>query len=122
VDWTAAIAVDQALREQLSCRDVTRPGEMKADRESPLRLEGQPQPSLMTPNLDPRLIHQKASNTTNSEAIVQMAEALDPTPNRDIAPRTEILQAREHGSQTQTLEAHIRGVQHEPEENPLTFK
>jgi hypothetical protein len=35
------------------------------------------------------LIDEEASNTPNSEAVVQMAEALNPIPDRDIAARID---------------------------------
>jgi hypothetical protein len=64
---------------------------MEAKKEPPVRLEGQPQPSFLASNLDPRLIHHETSNPPNRETIVQMAEALNPTPDRDVTPRTDIL-------------------------------
>lgn len=85
VDWMPAIAVDQALQEQLSRQDVTRPREIEPEEEPPVGLESQPQPSLLTAYLNPRLINHEASNTTNREAIVQTAETLNPIPDGDMA-------------------------------------
>jgi hypothetical protein len=72
-------------------------------------------------NLNPRLIHHEASNTTNRKAIVQTTETLNPTPNRDVAPRTEILKASRHSSETQPLKVQIDRVEHHNARSPLTF-
>jgi hypothetical protein len=75
------ITVDQALEEELSRQDVTRPRKIEAQEESAVRLEREPQPSLLAAYLDPRLINHEASNATNREAIVQTAEMLNPIPD-----------------------------------------
>jgi len=85
IDRMPSITVDQALQEQLSRQDVTRPRKMEAKKEPPIRLESQPQPGLLTAYLDPRLINHEASNATNREAIVQMTETLNPIPDGDMA-------------------------------------
>jgi len=93
IDRMPTIAVDQALQEELSRQDVTRTREVEAQKEPPVRLEREPQPSLLTPYLDPRLINHEASNTTNREAIIETTEALNPTPNRDVTPTADLLKA-----------------------------
>jgi len=121
VDWMAAITVHQPLQEKLSRQDVTRPREIEAQKEPSIRLECEPQPSLLASDLDPSLIDEEASNTTNREAIIEATEALNPTPDRDVTPRTDILQACGHSPQTQTLKIHIDRVEHHSEGSPLTF-
>ena len=56
VDRMSAVTVDQALQEQLSRQDVTCTRNLEAQKEPPIRLEGDPQPSLLAAYLDPRLI------------------------------------------------------------------
>ena len=85
IDRMPSITVDQALQEQLSRQDVTRPRKIEAQEESAVRLERQPQPSLLAAHLDPRLVNEEASDTTNREAIVQMTETLNPIPDGDMA-------------------------------------
>jgi len=75
---------------------------MEAQKEPSVGLKGQPQPGLLAPYLNPSLIHQEASNPPNREAIIQMAESLNPIPDCDMAPRAKILKARGHRPQTQT--------------------
>ena len=121
VDRMPAAKVDQVLQEQFSRQDVTRPRNMESEKEPLIGHERKPQPNLLAACLDPRLIDEKTSNTPNGEAIVHVTEALNPTPNRDMTPPTEILQARRHGSQTQTSKVHIDAVEHDPEGSPPTF-
>jgi hypothetical protein len=85
------VTVDEAFKEQLSRQDVTRPRKVKAQKEPSIRLERKPKASVQIAYLDPRLIYHEASDTPNREAIIETAETLNPTPNKDMNPRTEIL-------------------------------
>jgi hypothetical protein len=86
-----SVTVDEALKEQFSSRDVTRPRDIEVQEESPVWLEGQPQPSLLAPDLDPRLVDEEASDMTKREQGIQLAEALNPTPDRDMASQAQII-------------------------------
>jgi len=82
------IPIDQALKEELSSQDITRTAQIEPKKEPPIRLKSQPQPTLLASNPKPSLIHQETSKRPDRKAGVKMAEALDPTPNRDMAART----------------------------------
>jgi len=86
-----SVTVDEALKEQFSSRDVTRPRHIEAQEEAPVWLEGQPQPRLLAPDLDPCLVDEEASDMTNREQGIQLAEALNPTPYRDMASQAQII-------------------------------
>jgi len=112
--------VDQALKEEFSRQDVAGTAEMEAQKEFAVGLESQLLPSLLASNLNPCLVYQGSSKTPHNEQTVQMAEALNPAPDHDMASWAKVLQASGDSPQTQTLKIHIDRTQHQSQRGPFT--
>jgi len=94
---------------------------MESQEQLAIWFKSQPQPSLLTTHLNPCLIHHEVSNMSHHEEAVQLAEPLNPVPNRNMALWTKILQTRRHSPQTQTLKVHIHHMQRQNQRSPLTL-